>query len=605
MCLASFAMAATALAEEPLPGYRYDFNNGIPSEITLVDADGLQPSQDVAVYGFEVGVPWVPVKLEDSHLTAAASTSWYTTPGTSSDWMILPPLRVEGERMILKWAAKAHDAQLSDGYSVYVSDGGDTPADFNTASPLFSVEVENGKWTKHEVSLAEYAGKMIRVAFVNNSTDKALLYIDDIVAEEKRDIDADRMLPGLLKVGETLQVTGEIYNNGDKTLVGVSVDFTIDGKTYSESLPHEDVMSGWSYTAYIDTDFSSDTPGIFPYTLSIRMGDQSIVREGSLYVAQRNVVVEEGTGTWCGWCPRGAVAMEAMNGKYPGQFIGVAVHCGKDPMSVDDYVVSANSYPVCVANRLDKYKGNPSDMEEYFLAAREAGPVAAIFGSADYSASSREIVVKSSVTFADSYTEAGFGISYILKENDVHVDDPTYNQANYYSGGEEVMGGFETLPDPVPAADMWYQEVARLQAGGYEGFEGSIPQVIVAGEPVAHECVFALPESVISVEKIQLVGIVVDRRSGEIINASVIPVSGISSVRDAEVADGLSVVRDGRSLRVVSESAVDSIRAIDMRGAVVAASLGSDVICLDGVPHGVVVLQIMQDGGCRYLKIMI
>lgn len=305
--------------------FRYDFNNGIPAEISLVDTDGLTSSQDVKIYGFEVGVPWVGVRLDDSHHTVAASTSWYASSGTSSDWMILPPLKVEGDKMILKWAAQAHDSQFGDGYAVYGSEGGANPEDFDKSAPLFSAEAENSRWKKRQVSLAAYAGKEIRIAFVNNSTDKALLYIDDIIAEEERALDAARMIPGLLKVGETLVVQGEIYNNGKKDLVGVNVDFTIDGKTYSESMPKEDIMSGWSMTSVIETKFTPTKPGIYPYVLNIKVGNETLEREGELYVAQRNVVVEEGTGTWCGYCPRGTVAIKRMNEKYPDQFIGIAV----------------------------------------------------------------------------------------------------------------------------------------------------------------------------------------------------------------------------------------------------------------------------------------
>lgn len=227
--------------------------------------------------------------------------------------------------MILKWAARAHDSQFGDGYAVYVSEGGANPEDFDKSAPLFSAEAENSRWKKRQVSLAAYAGKEIRIAFVNNSTDKALLYIDDIIAEEERALDAARMIPGLLKVGETLVVQGEIYNNGKKDLVGVNVDFTIDGKTYSESMPKEDIMSGWSMTSVIETKFTPTKPGIYPYVLNIKVGNETLEREGELYVAQRNVVVEEGTGTWCGYCPRGTVAIKRMNEKYPDQFIGIAV----------------------------------------------------------------------------------------------------------------------------------------------------------------------------------------------------------------------------------------------------------------------------------------
>ena len=48
------------------------------------------------------------------------------------------------------------------------------------------------------------------------------------------------------------------------------------------------------------------------------------------------VVGEEATGTWCGWCPRGAVALNWMDHDYEGYWQGIAVHNG-DPMSDADY----------------------------------------------------------------------------------------------------------------------------------------------------------------------------------------------------------------------------------------------------------------------------
>ena len=37
-------------------------------------------------------------------------------------------------------------------------------------------------------------------------------------------------------------------------------------------------------------------------------------------VPKQRFVVEEGTGTWCGWCPRGIVAFRHMAEKYPETF---------------------------------------------------------------------------------------------------------------------------------------------------------------------------------------------------------------------------------------------------------------------------------------------
>ncbi|MDY3354621.1 MAG: C10 family peptidase, partial [Prevotella sp.] len=51
----------------------------------------------------------------------------------------------------------------------------------------------------------------------------------------------------------------------------------------------------------------------------------------------RRIVMEEATGTWCGWCPEGMATIEQMSKKYPDNFIAIAIH--------DDYEMRVgNSY---------------------------------------------------------------------------------------------------------------------------------------------------------------------------------------------------------------------------------------------------------------------
>lgn len=48
---------------------------------------------------------------------------------------------------------------------------------------------------------------------------------------------------------------------------------------------------------------------------------------------ERNLFVEESTGTWCGWCPMGIEGFDQMREAIPDQFVGMAIHTGTDPMT--------------------------------------------------------------------------------------------------------------------------------------------------------------------------------------------------------------------------------------------------------------------------------
>lgn len=79
------------------------------------------------------------------------------------------------------------------------------------------------------------------------------------------------------------------------------------------------------------------------------------------------VIGEEATGTWCQWCPRGAVALRNMDAKYNGFFQGIAVHNG-DPMTVPSYDsgigTKISGYPSGLTDRLPKI--DPSAFETDF-----------------------------------------------------------------------------------------------------------------------------------------------------------------------------------------------------------------------------------------------
>lgn len=120
--------------------------------------------------------------------SAAFSTSWYNPAGTANDWMWTPPISI-GANGMLNWNAVTYDPLFRDGYEVRIMVAPDVPTGgtgvignmITNSTVLFSTPAENTAWTARNVSLAAYAGQTVRIAFRNNSIDKFLLLIDDVV----------------------------------------------------------------------------------------------------------------------------------------------------------------------------------------------------------------------------------------------------------------------------------------------------------------------------------------------------------------------------------------------------------------------------------------
>lgn len=210
--------------------------------------------------------------------------------------------------------------------------------------------------------------------------------------------------------------------------------------------------------------------------------------------AGKMVVSEEATGTWCGWCPRGAVAMENMEDKYSAFWAGIAVHNG-DPMTDSTYDAGigplVTGYPKAL---VDRFTGiDPSAMEADFLNRIQVAPVAFIENGATYNASTRELKVSATVDFQQA-ASSSYKMAIVLTEENVTGTVAGYNQANYYSGGGSgVMGGFETLSNPVPAAQMVYTHVARIIAPSFGGAANSFPATVSAGSTHIVNANFILP----------------------------------------------------------------------------------------------------------------
>lgn len=177
--IAAQSQAQTILYQENFGTACNSSPAAVPAPLITHNGDGLTAAASVSF----VNNAWVVRDDFGREIgnCAAFSTSWYAPPGTADDWLVLPQVTAAaGTR--LSWRAVAYDTAFRDGYEVRLSTGGSNPGDFTTV--LLTVGQEAAAWTPHELSLAAYAGQTVRIAFRNNSNDKFLLLLDDLLIQD-------------------------------------------------------------------------------------------------------------------------------------------------------------------------------------------------------------------------------------------------------------------------------------------------------------------------------------------------------------------------------------------------------------------------------------
>jgi hypothetical protein len=234
--------------------------------------------------------------------------------------------------------------------------------------------------------------------------------------------------------------------------------------------------------------------------------------------AGKVVVAEEGTGTWCQWCPRGAVYMDLMTEKYDDYYAGIAVH-NSDPMTVTAYDAAMGQliggYPSALVDRGTEI--DPSQIEGDFLNRIVIAPEGTIVNGATYNSSTRQLKVSITTTMMTNIS-GDYKVACVITEDSVTGTTSAYNQVNAYAGGGSgVMGGFETLPNPVPAAQMNYNHVARALSPSFAGMSYAFGASATTGQTFTHNFSYTLPAAW-DASQIHIIGMMIEP-SGRINNA--------------------------------------------------------------------------------------
>ena len=155
-------------------------------------------------------------------------------------------------------------------------------------------------------------------------------------------------------------------------------------------------------------------------------------------VPRRRVVVEEYTGMWCQYCPRGIALMENLENKYTDDFIGIAIHSG-DPLYCLDYAWNlgkVRGFPTLEMNRSRKltYYTAINEFEE----EKAMGADMDIDVSAQWDSNKEKITVTPHVTFRVAPKDGAYAIAYVLTEDGMAKS--SWMQNNNFSGNSSLRG---------------------------------------------------------------------------------------------------------------------------------------------------------------------
>ncbi len=452
-------------------------------------------------------------------------------------------------------------------YEVMVSTTSQTThADFTSvASYVESTVGGTSAFELRTVDLSAYDGMMIYIAFVHLNDDGDEWWIDDILVRSPLNLDARADAVSLDRYALTStdnQLSVDVYNDGITTITSLDISWNDGTNTYSDNFA-VNIMPGTTQTINHTTQVNYSSVEEKDLTVTITGvnggadGDSANNMLNTKFntlsqSGTKKVFIEEATGTWCGWCPRGAVGLDYMTSTYPNTVVGVAVH-NADPMVVADYDGGINQYiagyPSGVVDRRygDVDPSQTSLQNAYDILNAEIVPV-------DLWASATQVgntlTISANATFYTNFSSAGanyrFGV--IITEDGVtgtgdgtNTNNQDYDQVNYYSGGGEgIMGGYENLGNPVPATQMVYNHVGRALLGGFNGQANSVPAIINDGDSASYDFNYTIPATS-DVNNMHIVAVLIDGTDGSIVGASQSSVAQALSIEEVTGIDSIKL----------------------------------------------------------------
>ena len=638
----------------------------------LTYGNGATPSElDQLFYPADGSGPYFVLFDYGSYSIAMATTD-FANGEEADQWLITPEIEVPYGMSTLSFYACTYNAQGQLGspsqtaahpYKVMVSEtGGTAKEDFAEA---FAATVtcrgsENVEMTQRIISLNGYEGKTVRLAFVVSGSQQGLTGFTDLRwGQYTMLVDSD-LTKEVVEIGDKLSIDYNIKLKAPTTCPSLHADLYVNGEKLADEDFKKTFGSATSYTAIIQrlkfSDlFTVENDNAISYRLELTPdfeGAVTSVIEGGVGVPKikylNNVVVEEMTGAGCGWCPRGAAALDFYHDTYKGsdeegKVISIAIHntaYGSDPMALGNerYTTTlaelngSAGLPGAVFNRTSRGLDPVNDTEVKRQLAERSHNTATITAVEMPQGNIEDIEGQTAtVTFEvkNGYDAQMRNLSaaVVLIENNVTGKNRDYNQTNYLAGyyntGREAYNAFATLrpsedmipyfnlycasgefgSDPVPFSKMVYNHASR---GIFPAFQGqTLNNVWESDVPQTFSIDFEIPSTVLDIANTEVVLLVINNADQAIVASDIFPAANYtqSGVETIEADDNeIAISAANGTLSITASGAVAEVFALD--GTLLARYNVDGNLNVNAAWNGLVVVKVTTATSAKTAKLL-
>lgn len=362
--------------------------------------------------------------------------------------------------------------------------------------------------------------------------------------------------------GKSKNVAVSLWNIGSKL---TSIDYTIalDGKAGAEQHLDFGKDFGLGGTHSVEIPFAAASEiGKSTVTLTITKvnGEKNACVKnsatGTLYTVEKEFVkrsvVEQFTGTGCGNCPSGHVAMHNMHNLYGDQFIGIALHQfnPSDPMYNTSYDLGFTGAPQCMVNRSSGILMPYEQMPEVLKASLNEIALAEVTVAGTFADEDTKVNATASV---ESLVAGDYDIAFMLTADGLTGKTNSWKQHNYFCKGGGRYNSQASMPDDLKF--LWnkgseyyetYNDVLIASSYVNSKNKATLPTLVAYGT-VNSEYSLKMPtktvlKKVLKHDQVYVVALLLDKKTGAIVNAGRARVTGSTGIEDVTTGSEATVV---------------------------------------------------------------